>query len=241
MLARSRSVTIVRACAASLAMVLVAGCVVAPDASAGYTCGGDPAFSLAALQQPADAELGNDPAAAILRQHVAGVDGAGLPDRGWRRVADADGATLFLAEAPPGAETPYVQVLIGPLAGELRPDRWGACTPQVVLGGGAVAAPWTLDRGPAALGVDTRRLEIGVRERSCASAHTAEGRIVPPSIAYREDAVVIVIGVVPRPGGQDCPGNPVTPFVVELSEPLGERRLLDGSTFPLRDPTQPLP
>ena len=241
MLAPSRSANILRICAASLPMMLVVGCVVAPDAAARYTCGADPAFSLAALQQVADAELGNDPAAVLLRQHVMGVDGEGLPDRGWRRVADADGATLFLAEAPPGAEEPYVQVLIGPLAGELRPDRWGACIPQVVLGGGAVAAPWNLDRGQAPVGPDTRRLEIGVLERSCASGHSAEGRIAPPTVDYLTDTVVIVIGVVPRPGGQDCQGNPVTPFVVELSEPLGERRLLDGSTFPLRDPAQPFP
>jgi len=101
------------------------------------------------------------------------------------------------ALAPPGAEEPYVQVLIGPLAGELRPDRWGACIPQVVLGGGAVAAPWTLDRGQAPVGPDTRRLEIGVLERSCASGHSAEGRIAPPTVDYLTDTVVIVIGVVP--------------------------------------------
>ena len=76
---------------------------------------------------------------------------------------------------------------------------------------------------------ETRSLEILVRERACASGQPAEGRIQRPSIDYREDAVVVTIRVRPRPGGQTCPGNPVTPYTLELSEPLEGRQLLMGT------------
>lgn len=89
------------------------------------------------------------------------------------------------------------------------------------------------DLGPASTSID-----VLVNERACASGATAEGRIATPRIEYRDDAVVVTLGVIPVPGMATCPGNPDTPFTVELTEPLGGRTLLDGSRTPPAEPTR---
>jgi hypothetical protein len=41
------------------------------------------------------------------------------------------------------------------------------------------------------------------------------------------------------PGNQECPRNPDLPVEITLPEPLGDRKLVDGSTIPPRDATVP--
>jgi hypothetical protein len=58
-------------------------------------------------------------------------------------------------------------------------------------------------------------------------------------IIYEPDRVVVIFTVDPLPdGAYTCPGNPPTGVTVELSEPLGDRQLLDGGEFPWRDATK---
>jgi len=57
------------------------------------------------------------------------------------------------------------------------------------------------------------------------AVQSADGRI-EAEVRYGEDAVEVSIGVRPLGGDQDCQGNRVTPFDLELSEPLGDRELL---------------
>lgn len=84
----------------------------------------------------------------------------------------------------------------------------------------------------ADLSPDATSIEVLVNEMACAGGTSAEGRIAPPEIVYRDEAVVVTMRVVPRAGPQECPGNPDTPYTLELEEPLGERRLLDGAHEP---------
>jgi hypothetical protein len=85
-------------------------------------------------------------------------------------------------------------------------------------------AAWRVD--PAAeLDPSTRRVPIVVHERSCASGRSADGRITV-SAEYLTDAVRLDVGVRPLGGGQDCQSNPDTPYVAELSEPLGDRAII---------------
>jgi hypothetical protein len=74
----------------------------------------------------------------------------------------------------------------------------------------------------------TQTIEILVHERTCASGDSAEGRIQEPAVQYQQDAVIVTIKVKPKTEGQDCPDNPLTPFTLELEEPLGDRPLLMG-------------
>jgi hypothetical protein len=47
-----------------------------------------------------------------------------------------------------------------------------------------------------------------------------------------EETISVVILVEPPTGDQSCPGNPSFPYEIPLDAPLGERTILDGSTYP---------
>jgi hypothetical protein len=87
--------------------------------------------------------------------------------------------------------------------------------------GEPVEADWRVEPGTV-LGPDSTRIPVEVHEVQCASGRSAEGRVVA-DVSYGTEAVVIDISVRPFGGDQECPGNPLTPFVVELDEPLGDR------------------
>jgi hypothetical protein len=99
--------------------------------------------------------------------------------------------------------------------------------------GASSVATWQPD-GP----VDpvSTRLALLVNENECASGATATGRIKDPDVEYRAESVVITIRVEQRGGDQDCQGNPDTPFVLNLDEPVGNRQLLDGGRRPPAPP-----
>lgn len=112
----------------------------------------------------------------------------------------------------------------------------GACAAAVWFSfgpGASSGATWRVD---GTLDRDSTRLPLLVTERECASGRSAEGRIQQPDVDYTRDAVVITVRVERRSGDQDCQGNPETPYLLELDEPVGDRRLLDGGTSP---PTPP--
>jgi hypothetical protein len=99
--------------------------------------------------------------------------------------------------------------------------------------GATSTASWRIDGS-----VDPAATEVPlmVNENACASGRTAEGRIEEPDVDYRRDAVVVTIRVRERSGDQDCPGNPDTPYVLRLDEPVGNRALLDGGQRPPAPP-----
>ena len=102
---------------------------------------------------------------------------------------------------------------------------------------GVEDGPATWAHDPAAeIGPETVEFTAWVTERACASGRSSEGRIVGPSVTIDDDAVVVTFRVRPLLGGQDCQGNPPTPVTVRLSEPLGERRLIDGGREPPGEP-----
>jgi len=107
----------------------------------------------------------------------------------------------------------------------------GPCIPRLVTDSSVSAADLTLSEVPAP---DATSIELLVRERNCASGTPATGRIELLELRETPTEVTVRIGVRPREGDQDCQGNPATPFVVELSEPLADRPLLDASVVPPR-------
>jgi hypothetical protein len=107
----------------------------------------------------------------------------------------------------------------------------GPCTQRVELGGGLGEADLTFASMPSP---DAHTLEVLVHERACASGQTAEGRVELVTLDETTDEVGLVIGVRGLDGAQTCPSNPPTPFTVELSEPLGDREVVDASVVPAR-------
>ena len=107
---------------------------------------------------------------------------------------------------------------------------------QGASGGSASDAPvarWQLAKE---VGQGDESLSLVVQEIECASGRSAEGRIDPPDVEYREDALVITVRVERIGDSADCPGNPDTPYELDLDEPVGDRTLLDGGRTPPAPP-----
>lgn len=112
----------------------------------------------------------------------------------------------------------------------------GGCDPQRLFDDGLNSAEWTLAGDPP--GPEATAVTILVSEYSCHDGTTAQ-RLTTPEVEYRDDAVVITTRVEPPEGDAfTCVGYPPTELTVELDEPLGDRRLLDGMWWPARDVTQ---
>lgn len=198
-----------------------------------YTCGQFP-FAADMLQRPGNAELGDDPIGVALRAHLArpDVEIDILPDRGWTLVG-REPARAELVASDAGGQ--MLSISLAAEGGEWTVTGWGQCQPMRVLPQGLGDATWHLAPGQS-IGPETTTFEAMVTERACASGRSSEGRIVGPDVLALADAVLVTFAVRPLAGAQDCQGNPATSVSVTLPEPLGERRLLDGSTLPPREP-----
>ncbi|MES2209786.1 MAG: hypothetical protein V4515_06325 [Chloroflexota bacterium] len=155
-----------------------------------------------------------------------------LPPTDWYRVADAGLEVLFVARGT--ALVPWMQVAVYDSGAGWALRSYGACTLSVSYPDGIGGATWSLDPGSPAPGPESREIHTLIVETACASGKSPEGRILDPLIVYGAASVLIAVAVRPRPGAQDCQGNPEVPLTIVLSEPLGDRVLLDGSAFPPR-------
>ena len=175
------------------------------------------------------------------------VDDTGVPaldtSLDWR-VAEASDDEVVLIRAFDPEEPAAVRgdthgtARLAPITGAPNiPDGtwfvWGgsSCSPRLAEAAGDEQAELRLADTPSA---DASELELLVRERRCASGQSAQGRIDLDQLARTDEEVRIRLSVRPRSGGQDCQGNPWTPFTVELGEPLGDRTVVDASLVPAR-------
>lgn len=206
-------------------------------AAMNVSCGG-PGFPVDLLRAEGRAELEDDPAAEVLRRHLAttGAEMDLLPRHGWREAVRTDELVVFIADAPPGNEPPLVDVNLERDGEAWRVAGFGQCWPKADVGPGLGLASYRVAPG-VALAPDQTEVEVLVTEQACNSGGDARGRIVEPAIIAAADSVTVVFAVRPRDGGHDCQSNPETPFLLTLDEPLGDRSLLDGSEVPARDAT----
>jgi hypothetical protein len=207
------------------------------------SCGGT-GFPPAALRGPVGAEGLDDPAAEALRAllNERGPDAAMLPDAGWRLVLRDGVSATFIADSEAGeagiaaGEPPLWAVSVSVGGGRWYADGWGQCNPQVLLGGGVHPGRWGLDPAKPPPGPDATRLAVIVEEIGCADGPPGD-RVMTPIVDYGPDAITILARLRDLPPGTyPCPGLPGTPAGFELTEPIGERALLDGVNFPPRPP-----
>lgn len=130
----------------------------------------------------------------------------------------------------------------------LGPNGWaleesGECRPQAEFAS-LNGATWTLAPD---VPFPTRRsttFTALVRETECTGGLTADGRVLPPAILYGSGEVLAIFAVrsppPPAGGAVGCPAPMPTRVEVALSEPLGDRRLLDGGVSPPVDPHPPI-
>jgi hypothetical protein len=149
----------------------------------------------------------------------------------WSLAYHDDDLALFLVRRAGSTERYSVMYV------EREGDEWGFggyrddCRPRPLITHGLGSSAWRVARGtrPASR---SSSFPIEVMERECASGRPADGRIADPIVEYGEDAITITVPVRRVEGGATCQGNPWTPFVLELDEPIGDRLLLDGGPWP---------
>ena len=103
------------------------------------------------------------------------------------------------------------------------------------LPGDTADASWTLAPGQE-LGPTSKQADVLVARVGCNSGVT--GAVKEPEIEVKSDRVIVTFLVTPgEPGSADCQGNPEVPFLLTLSEPLGNRALIDGQCLTNEDVT----
>jgi hypothetical protein len=67
-----------------------------------------------------------------------------------------------------------------------------------------------------------------VMRLGCSGGQT--GTVLPPAIVWMDDRVSVTFRVeaLPKEGAYDCPSNDLVAYTVELGEPIGQRKLVDG-------------
>lgn len=229
----------------------IAGCStlpVAPAVGVGpapgeirFSCGPPPGFAPSLLDQPATAETENHPSAAALRVALAG-DSPGsdlVPKSYWLLSRDMMIAEYF-ARGPGGAEGEWWEVTIQNQRGDWKLADAGPCHLRGVLGD-LSQARWTLDPDLPRPGAEATTFTALVTEMTCTGGQAMGPRLMPPSVVYGQDSVLVVFAARPLEGEDDfdCQGNPPSRVVVQLREPVDARKLLDAGVFPPAEPVAP--
>lgn len=92
------------------------------------------------------------------------------------------------------------------------------------------AAVWSLrkDARPTAA---TTSLWVNVQRLACNSGVT--GRVLEPSVEYTDSQLVVTFEVErDADNSGDCQATALVPYEVKLSEPIGDRRIIDGACLP---------
>jgi hypothetical protein len=206
-------------------------------ASVLYSCDRVHTFPPALLDAPATAESDAHPSAVALRDVLANDPMADFLPKSGYWLAFRDGLQAqFIARRPVDGDDPFANVDLqnGPDGWTLA--GWGGCTLQATLPGLSIAS-WRLDPTVPAPGPGATTFSALVTERACASGQPMGPRLLPPSISYGSDAILVIFAARPLEAGMaTCPSNAATAVGVELHEPLGDRRLLDASVFPAAVP-----
>ncbi len=153
-----------------------------------------------------------------------------LPLGDWQVVYIGDDEAWFVLD---GGEWEELAVV------ERRGENWlwageaagSRCEPTVVLPGGLSRVDVHLDPGNLP-SPEATEITLLVTEQGCASGRVMGDALRGPQVAETDDEVVVAFAVVPVVGGADCPDNPPTSVTIALSEPLGDRAIVDGLYFP---------
>ncbi len=207
-----------------------------------YSCGvSGPRFSPDVLDGPADAESGTDGAAAALRAAIAGppntdsTAAGGLPAAGWLRVFDSGNEVLFLA---PAVNKAYGYDSVQATRSDSTWTTsvsfcWVGPDDETYIGVG-----WELAARPDPQSTTVQVL-LNVSDPPCGTLlgwtiKDSPTNVVITSWAHRPPPVVTASGPVAM--GCALPDDYLL-TVVQLAEPLGNRTLYDGASYPLHPAT----
>ena len=239
-------VTITRTVVADLDPLIV---IPESEADTVLACGGyGPAFRLDTLTDPIPVAAVDHPAAVLMLEVLADPPGnaslvdiiAPMPIGDWF-VLDTTGSETATFALDEGTEPGFLTVALF----ENRASGWvfvgwdPTCDPEVMLPEGANRVDVTFDPAFGRPGPSDTTLHLLVTEQACNSGAAMGDRLRGPQVVVSETEVAVAFAAVSQPGFFNCPGNPSTPVTVELDEPLGDRIVVDGLSFPRRPVGQP--
>jgi hypothetical protein len=151
-----------------------------------------------------------------------------LTNLGWLLVEQDDYGATFLADrGDTWLEAPVLAGRDGWVPGPID-----YCSPRPLTAKDGGSASLYLDPAYPVPGSETTELHVLVEERGCSSGSSPAGRLLPPTVQYRDDTVTVAVRVRGVGGPATCQGNPRLPVVIELPEPLGDRALRGISAPP---------
>lgn len=106
------------------------------------------------------------------------------------------------------------------------PETTSSSVPETIF-----PANWLLDPAFAPPSETDSEVHVLVKERECASGQPPVNRLQPPQIEASASEIVVTFfleSMLVTEITVTCPGNPFTPYLLDLGEPLGNRTLRDG-------------
>jgi hypothetical protein len=226
-------------------VLVLAGCgdeTVSPEVASDtrdepvVSCGGGaPGWPVSAMSGGIEAQTTDEDIEAALTasEEEMGIDGPFQGERTWIVLAEDDDS-ITLGTGHWDADGPGRDALT---VGYERTDgglEWsghGQCLRLApVLPDGQDWVEVTAPEG--GLDRETTELTVMVMERQCTGARDPLPHLNEATILEKDDRVVVTLTSPWPEGGADCQGNPRVEYVLNLTEPLGDRQLVDGSTWP---------
>lgn len=208
-----------------------------PDSNGEYpadlvvACPGGPSFPLSALD---DIPLLNDADPGGVAEAIASFldseEGDFWPQDGWRILHMTDDEVILLARTPEGPLAfMYVAHQGAGWAWSGSSMAGEECPLQFTVPEDLNTVQWRLDPEAPELTPATTEISVILNERECVGGIEIGDRLVGPQVVLTESQVFLAFAAARPPGDAfTCQGNPDTPYIVELPEPLGDRELVQG-------------
>lgn len=201
---------------------------------------GDIGFPPLAMTEGVDGLANREEIGEALSQLVedAGIDaptalqGGNVDDAEWF-VLGGDEKQILVATGPWDADGPGESaqtVGLTKTSDGWKADSWGDCNLRLVAPTGLTWAQVRAEKVTAPAKATT--LTVFVSEIECTTARDPDPYLQEPVVMQTAATVTVYWTSTPPVGDQGCPGNPEVERVIELDAPLGQRELLDGSTWP---------
>lgn len=152
----------------------------------------------------------------------------------WRLLGEEGGVAEFGAGRLPD-EMEFISV-------ERQRGKWkftgysGRCEPSSIRRG-LSAITWSLSPNQPQLNRTTSSILVYLGPSECSGGRPAAPRLQKPEFREQNGALLMSLWLRPLPPGfYTCQGISEPPVRIKLPERLGQRRLLDGGTYPPRPP-----